>query len=112
MTRRHHLLDEDDVRVRPGRGKSRPRSKDRPDHAEAREATVMTVWPSRETVQAEPGLSVESLSQLRDRFPVNSWAVKDFYFGGVNAVQRRPDGSVTAVADGRRQGAVAVVPRG
>ena len=28
-------LDEDDVRVRPSRGKSRPRSKDRPTHGDA-----------------------------------------------------------------------------
>jgi ribosome biogenesis GTPase / thiamine phosphate phosphatase len=35
-------LDEDDVRVRPGRG-SRPRSKQRPDHDDAAEGTVLTV---------------------------------------------------------------------
>lgn len=55
MTRRHHLLDEDDVRVRPGRGKSRPRSKDRPDHAEAEPGTVMTVDRGRFTVELDDG---------------------------------------------------------
>ncbi len=40
MSRREY--DESDVRVRPGRG-SRPRTKIRPDHADAREAMVVTV---------------------------------------------------------------------
>ncbi len=60
-------------------------------------------------VQAEHGLSVESLAQLRAHFEVNEWAGSDFYFGGVNAVQRRPDGSVMAVADHRRNGTAAIV---
>ena len=55
MTRKHHLLDEDDVRVRPGRGKSRPRSKDRPEHSEARSGTVMTVDRGRFTVELDDG---------------------------------------------------------
>lgn len=55
MTRRHDRLDEDDVRVRPGRGKSRPRSKDRPDHAEARLATVVTVDRGRFTLELDDG---------------------------------------------------------
>ncbi len=53
MTRKHHLLDEDDVRVRPGRGKSRPRSKDRPDHAEAMPGVVMAVDRGRFTVELD-----------------------------------------------------------
>ncbi|OBG18894.1 ribosome small subunit-dependent GTPase A [Mycolicibacterium celeriflavum] len=40
MSRREY--DESDVRVRPGRG-SRPRTKTRPDHADAQEAMVVTV---------------------------------------------------------------------
>ena len=43
-------LDEDDVRVRPGRSKTRPRSKDRPDHSGATAATVTTVDRGRFTV--------------------------------------------------------------
>ena len=39
----------------------------------------------------------------------NHWSRHDFYFGGVNAVQRWQDGSVLAVADTRRGGAVAVL---
>jgi ribosome biogenesis GTPase len=56
--RRHDLLDEDDVRVRPGRGKSRPRSKDRPDHAEARDGIVMTVDRGRFTVELDDGVQL------------------------------------------------------
>ena len=58
MTRRHHLLDEDDVRVRPQRGKSRPRSKDRPDHAGATTGVVMTVDRGRFTVELPDGTEV------------------------------------------------------
>ena len=41
--RRGRELDEDDVRVRPGRGKSRPRTKDRPGHIGAALGWVVTV---------------------------------------------------------------------
>ncbi len=46
-------LDEDDVRVRPGRGKTRPRSKDRPEHADAQPGTVITVDRGRFTVELD-----------------------------------------------------------
>jgi len=55
VARKHHLLDEDDVRVRPGRGKSRPRSKDRPDHAQALPGIVITVDRGRFTVELDDG---------------------------------------------------------
>jgi ribosome biogenesis GTPase / thiamine phosphate phosphatase len=42
-------LDEDDVRVRPGRG-SRPRSKQRPEHADATDGMVLTVDRGRYAV--------------------------------------------------------------
>lgn len=42
-------LDESDVRVRPGRGSSRPRSKQRPKHADATEAMVIAVDRGRWT---------------------------------------------------------------
>lgn len=48
-------LDEDDVRVRPGRTKSRPRSKDRPSHESAKEATVITVDRGRFTILGDAG---------------------------------------------------------
>jgi ribosome biogenesis GTPase / thiamine phosphate phosphatase len=41
--RRRRELDEDDVRVRPGRGKSRPRTKDRPTYADSVPGWVVTV---------------------------------------------------------------------
>lgn len=49
MTRRRDL-DEDDVRVRPGRGKSRPRSKSRPAHEQAESGFVVAVDRGRFTV--------------------------------------------------------------
>jgi ribosome biogenesis GTPase len=47
---RHSRLDEDDVRVRPGRSKSRPRTKDRPEHRDSDPATVVTVDRGRFTL--------------------------------------------------------------
>ena len=55
MSRKPHLLDEDDVRVRPQRGKSRPRSKDRPEHVDALPGTVVTVDRGRFTVDLDDG---------------------------------------------------------
>ncbi len=51
-------LDEDDVRVRPSRGKSRPRSKDRPTHGDAVPAMVTAVDRGRFTVVTEDGTTV------------------------------------------------------
>jgi ribosome biogenesis GTPase len=48
VSRRRHDLDEDDVRVRPGKG-SRPRTRQRPEHADAVEAMVTTVDRGRYT---------------------------------------------------------------
>ena len=43
-------LDEDDVRIRPGRGKSRPRSKERPSHDDASAGFVTAVDRGRFTL--------------------------------------------------------------
>jgi ribosome biogenesis GTPase len=51
-------LDEDDVRVRPSRGKSRPRSKDRPTHADASPAMVVAVDRGRFTLADDDGATV------------------------------------------------------
>lgn len=51
MTSSHRRLDEDDVRVRPGRTKSRPRSKDRPEHADSSTGMVVAVDRGRFTVR-------------------------------------------------------------
>jgi ribosome biogenesis GTPase len=49
-------LDEDDVRVRPGRGKSRPRSKERPSHDAAEPGFIVAVDRGRFTaVLGTPG---------------------------------------------------------
>lgn len=61
MSRRHDRLDEDDVRVRPGRGKSRPRSKDRPAHQSATSGTVITVDRGRFTVALDDGRMVYAI---------------------------------------------------
>lgn len=54
-------LDEDDVRVRPGRGKSRPRSKDRPEHADAETGMVTTVDRGRFTVLMDAEQDVHAI---------------------------------------------------
>ena len=47
-------LDEDDIRIRPGRTKSRPRTKDRPLHSDAVSGWVTTVDRGRFTVLLDP----------------------------------------------------------
>lgn len=55
MARRDtHRLDEDDVRIRPGRRGSRPRSKRRPQHGDAVEGMVVTVDRGRYRIQLGP----------------------------------------------------------
>lgn len=54
-------LDEDDVRIRPGRGKSRPRSKDRPAHTEAIGGMVLTVDRGRFTVALDDGTEIYAI---------------------------------------------------
>lgn len=58
VSRPSRSWDEDDVRVRPGRGKSRPRSKDRPVHDDATPARVITVDRGRFTVVADDGRTI------------------------------------------------------
>ena len=53
MSKAHRRLDEDDVRVRPGRSKSRPRSKDRPNFDEAVTAMVVAVDRGRFTLDVD-----------------------------------------------------------
>jgi len=59
---RRRDLDEDDVRIRPGRGKSRPRSKERPSHTDALPGFVVAVDRGRFTAVLgtpdEPGVEV------------------------------------------------------
>lgn len=57
MSRARHNFDEDDVRVRPGRTKSRPRTKDRPAFEQAVDAFVTAVDRGRFTLDVD-GVSV------------------------------------------------------
>jgi ribosome biogenesis GTPase / thiamine phosphate phosphatase len=49
MSRQTDRLDEDDVRIRPGRTKSRPRTKDRPEHRDTTAGIVTAVDRGRFT---------------------------------------------------------------
>jgi ribosome biogenesis GTPase len=59
MSSRFRDLDEDDVRSRPSRNKSRPRSKDRPQHDDAILGMVTTVDRGRFTVMINEGTDEE-----------------------------------------------------
>jgi ribosome biogenesis GTPase len=64
---RHADLDEDDVRVRPGRG-SRPRTRRRPAHADATDAFVTAVDRGRYTcVLADPGAAGQPVTAIKAR---------------------------------------------
>lgn len=82
-------LDETDVRVRPGRG-SRPRSKRRPEHADATRAMVVAVDRGRWTcaVEDDPGQLVTAMrARELGRTPV----VVGDQVGLVGDVSGRPD---------------------
>jgi ribosome biogenesis GTPase len=59
MSSRHRHMDEDDVRSRPSRNKSRPRSKERPSHDNATLGMVTTVDRGRFTVMINEGTADE-----------------------------------------------------
>jgi gamma-glutamyltranspeptidase/glutathione hydrolase len=61
-------------------------------------------------VHIEPGLESDERGDLTQSYPVQEWRERDFYFGGVHAVRRHPDGVTEAVGDGRRGGVAFVVP--
>ncbi|MET0740066.1 MAG: ribosome small subunit-dependent GTPase A [Candidatus Nanopelagicales bacterium] len=67
MPRRRADLDEDDVRVRPQRGKSRPRSKDRPTHEGAAEGIVLTVDRGRFTCLVSDNGTTRELMAVKAR---------------------------------------------
>jgi len=62
--------------------------------------------PTDDLVDIEPGFPKEYVASLG---ATRVWPTPDLFFGGVHAVTRDPKGRVTAVADARRGGAVAVV---
>jgi len=62
-------------------------------------------------VQVEGGWPDETAAQLQQAgHEVNPWAGRNLYFGGVSAVERRPDGQLGAAGDPRRGGHGVVVP--
>ena len=84
------------------------------DLAEAIEAPRVHVGGDHQ-VHVEPGLTAEEIAGLelladeRDWPAVDAWPTPNVYFGGVHAVRRTADGTVTAVGDARRGGAAAVL---
>lgn len=64
----------------------------------------------RTDLQVEPGLAQDVMAALASRWPVRAWQRRDLYFGGVQAVTRRPDGAVSAAGDDRRGGVGVVLP--
>jgi len=58
-----------------------------------------------ECVQAEPGFAESALQALEPRWPVNRWAVRNVYFGGVHSVSPAGEGA----GDPRRGGSAVVV---
>ncbi len=77
----------------------------------AEAVSAARVHPDGSGLQVEPHLGADVIAGLVDppMGPLNVWAAHNLFFGGVNAVQRQPDGRVHAVADGRRGGGAMVV---
>jgi ribosome biogenesis GTPase len=82
-------LDESDVRVRPGRG-SRPRSKRRPEHADARSAVVVAVDRGRWTCAVD-GDPKQLVTAMRARELGRTPVVVGDEVGLVGDVSGRPD---------------------
>jgi len=84
------------------------------DLADAVDAPRVHVGPDHQ-IHVEPGLApsdVDGLTRLassRGWPAVDRWPTPNVYFGGVHAVRRAADGTVTAVGDARRGGAAAVL---
>jgi gamma-glutamyltranspeptidase/glutathione hydrolase len=57
----------------------------------------------------EGGFAADETAALGDTWDVVRWSGRNLYFGGVQAVELRPDGSVDAAGDPRRGGAGVVV---
>jgi gamma-glutamyltranspeptidase/glutathione hydrolase len=62
-----------------------------------------------ETLQLEGGWDDDALRSLPDSWAQVRWVGRNLFFGGVSAVERRPDGSLAAAGDPRRGGAGVVV---
>ncbi len=76
--------------------------------AEAIDAPRMHVEGS--TLHLEGGWAEEEIRSLADGWDVVRWAGRNLYFGGVQAVELRRDGTLAAAGDPRRGGVGVVVP--
>jgi gamma-glutamyltranspeptidase / glutathione hydrolase len=78
------------------------------DHVEqAIDAPRLHVHGNR--LHLEGGWSNEEVARLGSGWEVVRWVGRNLFFGGVSAVERRPDGSLAAAGDPRRGGAGVVV---
>jgi gamma-glutamyltranspeptidase/glutathione hydrolase len=63
----------------------------------------------RGVLHAEPGVGVAALERVAELgVEVERWRERNLFFGGVQAIARRPDGALVGGGDPRRGGAVAV----
>ncbi len=76
--------------------------------AEAIDAPRMHVEGS--TLHLEGGWTEEEIRPLADEWDVVRWADRNLYFGGVQAVELRRDGTLAAAGDPRRGGVGVIVP--
>jgi ribosome biogenesis GTPase len=67
VTSRPREYDESDVRIRPGRRGSRPRTKQRPDHADAADAMITTVDRGRWTCAPDGDAARPPVTAMRAR---------------------------------------------
>lgn len=64
------------------------------------------------TLHCEGGADDRELDRLEARgYSLTRWRARNLFFGGVSAVERRPDGTLAAAGDPRRGGAGVVVAR-
>jgi gamma-glutamyltranspeptidase/glutathione hydrolase len=61
------------------------------------------------TLHVEGGWSEEEVASLEDEWEIVRWSGRNLYFGGVQAVELRADGTLAAAGDPRRGGAGMVV---
>jgi gamma-glutamyltranspeptidase/glutathione hydrolase len=61
------------------------------------------------TLHLEGGWSEDATLGLEERFEVVRWLGRNLFFGGVQAVEQRADGTLAAAGDPRRGGAGVVV---
>lgn len=61
--------------------------------------------PSADGLHVEGGWSEDAVGALEEAgYPIVAWAGGNLFFGGVSAVERRPDGTFAAAGDPRRGG--------